>query len=473
MAAGVFRPLMPRVACALLTLALVVALLADATRADARSRAPQLTGVRCVPASAVGCRGGVKVKIGAQVQLRGARLVTGMRVTFRWPRGALATRLKRSKVGWVARVPAGTGLGHVNVTVRDRAGRRSRAVKVAVLPAPVPRNRALLSRGPLPAAFSGTGMWIWYMTRSEAGDPFAIAARARAAGVSTVFVKSSDGADDWDQFEPGLVSLLHAQGLRVCAWQFVYGNDPEGEARLGAAAAADGADCLVIDAETRYEGKYAQAQRYITTLRSIVGAGYPIGLTSFPYVDYHGRFPYSVFLGPGGAQANLPQIYWKDIGGTVDAVSAHTLAVNRVYGVPIAPLGQTSGGVPPADIQRFRAVWSGYGAGGLSWWSWQATPAAMWSTLATDPGPPVAVTDPGWPTLGKGAKGDLVVWLQQHLVSADPSVPVDGSLGTLTVTALRNFQLARGIPPSATTDAATWAAVLALPMAAKDWTLVP
>ena len=101
--------------------------------------------------------------------------------------------------------------------------------------------------------------------------------------------------------------------------------------------------------------------------------------------------------------------------------------------MPIAPLGQTSGGVPAADVQRFRAVWSGYGAGGLSWWSWQATPAAMWSTLATDPGPPVAVTDPGWPTLGKGAKGDLVVWLQQHLASADPSVPVDGALGTLTL----------------------------------------
>ena len=138
-AAGVFGPLMPRVACALLTIALVVALLADATRADARSRAPQLTGVRCVPSSAVGCRAGVKVKIGAQVQLRGTRLVTGMRVTFRWPRGALATRLKRSKVGWVARVPAGTGLGPVNVTVRDRARRRSRAVNIPCSP---PRCRA-------------------------------------------------------------------------------------------------------------------------------------------------------------------------------------------------------------------------------------------------------------------------------------------------------------------------------------------
>src|SRR4051795_10288989 len=76
MAAGVFRLLMPRVAWALLTLALVVALLADPTRADARSRAPQLTGVRCVPASAGGRRappgppapgGGVRARVGGRL----------------------------------------------------------------------------------------------------------------------------------------------------------------------------------------------------------------------------------------------------------------------------------------------------------------------------------------------------------------------------------------------------------------------
>ena len=139
--------------------------------------------------------------------------------------------------------------------------------------------------------------------------------------------------------------------------------------------------------------------------------------------------------------------------------------------MPIAPLGQSNGSLPATDVQRFRAVWAGYGAGGISWWSWQSTYAATWSTLATDPGPPAPVTDPGWPTLAKGAKGDLVAWLQQHLASADPSVPVDGTLGGLTATALRNFQLARGIPPTGTTDAATWAAVLALPLAPKDWTV--
>src|SRR5204862_7653953 len=160
----------------------------------------------------------------------------------------------------------------------------------------------------------------------------------------------------WSQFAPQLVADLHARGLRVCAWQFVYGADPLAEAAAATANVAAGADCLIIDAEKAYEGRYAAAQRYVQTLRAAVGPAYPLGLTSFPYVDYHPSFPYSVFLAPGAAQANLPQVYWRDIGGSVDAVSAKTVAQNRVYGAPIAPLGQAYGGVAPADMLRFRAI---------------------------------------------------------------------------------------------------------------------
>ena len=67
----------------------------------------------------------------------------------------------------------------------------------------------------------------------------------------------------WSQFNPTLVRELHAGGLQVCAWQYVYGNHPIAEAYLGAEAVQDGADCLIIDAETEYEGKYVQAQTYM------------------------------------------------------------------------------------------------------------------------------------------------------------------------------------------------------------------
>ncbi|MBV9467470.1 MAG: hypothetical protein JO169_15270, partial [Solirubrobacterales bacterium] len=173
-------------------------------------------------------------------------------------------------------------------------------------------------------ALAGRGMWIWYISRSAGGTVSSIVTTARRYGVSTVTIKSSDGPTMWSQFNPSLVSTLHADGLRVCAWQYVYGNHPLLEAQAGAQAAHDGADCLVIDAESEYEGKYVAAQSYITQLRKLIGASYPVALAGFPYIDYHPGFPYSVFLGPGGAQYNSPQMYWMDIGTSVNTVYAHT-----------------------------------------------------------------------------------------------------------------------------------------------------
>jgi hypothetical protein len=315
-------------------------------------------------------------------------------------------------------------------------------------------------------------MWIWQLEKTDGGDVDRIAARAAAAQVSTVFVKAGDGTTPWPQFSPLLVGALHQRGLKACAWQFVYGADPEGEASVAAAAISAGADCFVIDAETRYEGRYGAAQRYMTALRAAAGADFPIGLTSFPYIDYHPNLPFSVFLGPGGAQVNLPQVYWKDIGGSVDAVSAHTLAHNRIYGSPIAPLGQTYGSPSAADLRRFRQIWAAYGASGLSWWSWQATPESLWPVLgeAAPDAAAAAVADPGWPALGKGSKGDEVLWLQQHLSTSYPDVTPNAKFDQQTVAAVTALQAAGSLPVTGTTDAETWAAVLKLPFQAVDWT---
>src|SRR5207244_1650212 len=166
----------------------------------------------------------------------------------------------------------------------------------------------------------------------------------------------------WSAFNRPYVAALKAQGLRVCGWQYVYGRAPETEAKLGATAVQRGADCLIIDAESEYEGRYAQAARYIRALRARIGSSYPLGVAPFPYVDYHLAFPYSVFLGPNGAQYNLPQMYWKAIGTTVDRALSHTYLWNAAYGRPIFPLGQLYGGVQASDIRRFRQLASADGA---------------------------------------------------------------------------------------------------------------
>ena len=211
-------------------------------------------------------------------------------------------------------------------------------VRYALHPPAPPDPPAPVTGAPAGSAFEGQGMWIWYVSQSDGGNVAAIVAQAHAADVSTVFVKSSDGSTNyWSQFSPELVAQLHAAGLHVCAWQYVYGTNPAGEANLGAKAVATGADCLVIDAEAEYEGHYGAAQTYIADLRAQIGPAYPLGLASFPYVGYHTSFPYSVFLGPNGAQFNAPQMYWKDIGTSVDTVYANTYIANRIYGRPDLP----------------------------------------------------------------------------------------------------------------------------------------
>ena len=317
--------------------------------------------------------------------------------------------------------------------------------------------------------FDGSGMWIWITSRSSGGSPAAIGAKARRYGVRAVYVKSSDGTNMWSQFTHSYVAALKAQGLRVCGWQYVYGRAPETEAKLGAAAVQRGADCLIIDAESEYEGRYAQADRYIRALRARIGSGFPVGVAPFPYIDYHLGFPYSVFLGPNGAQYDLPQMYWKAIGTSVDAVFSHTYYYNRLYGRRIYPLGQLYENPSPSSITRFRTLATAYGASGSSWWDWQETTARGWNALVAPLITRASAPRLGYPTLRRGARGDLVVWAQEHLVSAGFPVKVDGGLGSATRSAVLRFQAAKGLPQTGAVDVSTWPALLHYAATAVAW----
>jgi len=319
-------------------------------------------------------------------------------------------------------------------------------------------------------------MWVWYVSQSNGGSISSIVSTSRRYGISTLMIKAGDGTTVWSQFSSGLVSSLHADGLRVCAWQYVYGNHPVFEAEVGAAAVHNGADCLLIDAEAEYEGKYAQAQAYIKKLRQLIGPNYPVGLAGFPYVDYHPAFPYSVFLGPGGAQNNTPQMYWSDIGVSPDTVYAHTYDYNTPYGRPIEPLGEVSGNPAPGQIIRFRQLSRSYGAPGLSWWDWQETSGRDWRALGQPAGNIAGFrTSTQMPTLsarsqGGVSSGDLVVWAQEHLVKAGARLSIDGGFGPKTEAAVSSFQSAHGLDPTGVVDPATWRALLRYPPANVTWT---
>jgi Putative peptidoglycan binding domain len=320
-------------------------------------------------------------------------------------------------------------------------------------------------------ALAGRGMWIWEISQSNGGTLSSIISTARAYGVSTLMIKSADGPTIWSQFNPQVIEALHSAGLRVCAWQYVYGNHPLLEADAAATAVHDGADCLIIDAESEYEGKYVAAQTYLTQLRKLIGQGYPVALAGFPYVDYHPGFPYSVFLGPGGAQLNAPQMYWLDIGTTVTDVYVHTYTYNDVYQRQIDPLGQVWENPPTGQIILFRQLSRTYGAPGVSWWDWQAASPAGWRAIAVGAGNLTGVTPvAGTPILGFGAQGDLVVWAQEHLVTAGYPTSVDGGYGPLTQAAVQSFQTAHGLTPDGIIGPETWGALLRYSPAKVTWT---
>ncbi len=321
--------------------------------------------------------------------------------------------------------------------------------------------------------FDRQGMWIWYVSKSEGGRVPAIVARAKKNRIGTVYVKSGDGSTVWSQFRRSLVAGLHAAGIDVCAWQFVYGDHPVAEARVGAIAVERGADCLVIDAEGDYEGKYAAADRYVRSLRAAIGEAFPLSLAGFPYADYHPSFPYSVFFGPGGAQYSQPQMYWKTIGTSVRTVFEHTYLYNRIWGRPIYPIGQTYEAPGNAGLRRFRRFAASYGGLPPSWWDWQETAGPEWRALAaTSAMRPLAGyrQDFTQPLLKRGSKGDMVVWAQEHLISAGEEVPVTGVYGKATIAAVRAFQAGQGLPVDGQIGTSTWEPLLSFTPYRMRWT---
>jgi hypothetical protein len=336
--------------------------------------------------------------------------------------------------------------------------------------ATAPKPTAVPKKNP----FAAHAMWIWEMPDTDKGNVAEIISQAKADHIGTLIIKGADGTTSWSQFNKPLVQEIHAAGLQVCDWQYIYGVNPATEAKVGALAKTDGANCLVIDAEVQYQGKYTQAQTYINDLRAKIGKNFAVGLAGLPYIGFHTSFPYSVFLGANGAQYNLPQMYWIDIGTSVPYVFETTYQWNSIYQRPIFPLGQLYGdseGSPSASsIGEFDTVAADYHATGTSWWDFQSATAAWLSDTNTKAAAPANfIISTNAVTIGKGNVGDPVIWAQEHLYSAGYKIAIDGSFGAATVAAVTSFQVAHKLPVSGKIDGKTWDALLKYKPVTVTW----
>ena len=317
---------------------------------------------------------------------------------------------------------------------------------------------------------SGTAVWVNEVPVGE--SPQSLAATAGQAGARTIYVKAADGSTAELQFSAALVAGLRAQGVSVCAWVFAYGIEPLSEAQAALTAVHAGAACLVVDAEGAYEKRYGQAQAYVHALRSGLGARVPIGLAGQPEILEHPEFPYSVFLGPGGFDFDMPLLYWRDLGLSVAAAYAHVLPVNAVYGRPILPVGQLYGQPVAGELEQFRALASSYGLAGTSFFDLDAaSPEGLSALAVATPGRPRRTLSPA--TIHPGADGDEVDWAQELLNAAGAKLPVGGFYGAETDRAVAAFQRHHRLTPSGVLGPATWRALLRRHALEPSWAAGP
>src|SRR5205085_6648539 len=115
---------------------------------------------------------------------------------------------------------------------------------------------------PPPAIPRGKGMWVWEPARTEGGSVAALVARARAVGLTHLYVRTGS---TWDGFQNGpyldqILPAAHAAGLKVYGWDFpklASAPDDVGRAMTALHHIAPGGDHLdgfAADIETATEG---------------------------------------------------------------------------------------------------------------------------------------------------------------------------------------------------------------------------
>lgn len=261
---------------------------------------------------------------------------------------------------------------------------------------------------------TGKGFFTWKLPMCEGGNPTAIAQKAAAAGLTHVVIKIADGTRKYPISGPDLnaavTQALHAAGLQVWGWHYVYGDNPIGEARTAIEQVRSlGLDGYVIDAETEYKqtSKEAAATAFMDELRAGLPAT-PVALSSYRYPSYH-RIPWSQFLAK--CDYNMPQVYWEQSHNPAPQLERSVRELTSLSpSRPVIPTGAAYGTTvwraSPEDLRQFfqKALDLGLTAANAYSWDyatspgntdlWDAVAAFNWPGAAPSPAPPSPAEEP-------------------------------------------------------------------------------
>ena len=271
----------------------------------------------------------------------------------------------------------------------------------------------------------GFALMVWQL--QNVGGLAGLIAKCHQYGIDGIFLKGADGDSCWtSQFNASVVAQLHAAGIGVIGWQYVYGGPgngaPSWSSVAGEIAAAKyilstGADGYLFDDEVEYDGKPQVATQVCQAIR----AAYPyasIGYNPYPYPSSDVNHPFFEFN--GHCDYCMPQLYQgQDHLGTpaqalakMEADFAHWSPIwaARPGGRAAIPLcidwqGASWAGatIPDSDIADAARVSVGtYPA--ISYWDMDSLTAGEWAG--------VAQASAIWHGTATGT-GGKVMWTQQ------------------------------------------------------------
>lgn len=261
------------------------------------------------------------------------------------------------------------------------------------------RSPAHARRHPAKWLPTGTGMWIYEWNRSNGGQPGAVIKRAKAVGLTHLFVRTGSSHDGYTGTAVlrAVIPAARKAQLKVIAWDFPELNHPVADARRLARAAkfvAHGGgrvSAVAPDIETPAEGTHSTpgaVRLYLKTLRRLLPASVPILATvPWPSSARVGRYPYAAVA--AHSDALLPMAYWYN--NSPSAVTAASVKYLRRFHRPVMPVGQGYDGridvpsLPSNNLGRqvpaFFATAHRLGARAVSLWSWQSSPNVTWRAL--------------------------------------------------------------------------------------------
>lgn len=269
---------------------------------------------------------------------------------------------------------------------------RSSPAPAAVITAPVPQPAAPVKWLP-----SGKGMWIYLPAATEGGNVAAIVAKAKATGLTHLWVRMGSAWDGFNvvPFVDKLLPAAHAAGLRIIGWDFPKLEPVDADVQRALtmirhrAPTGDRIDAFSADIETRSEGTRLTpeaARAYGAALRAAVGDAYPLIATVPRPSKERAGFPYGDVTASYDAIA--PMVYWLNRQPDTDVAGA--LRDLASFGKPIFPVGQAYDGsaeggrkgVPPPDeLLRFMNSARANGATSVSFWSWQHANEPAWAAI--------------------------------------------------------------------------------------------